>query len=158
MQCGAGCDGGRRMPCEAEAVEGSGLQLPFEQRDRVVGAEGPGIQAGLGTDGIKSGAERLRRQRREEGSLRGEKQLGRLLACEFIEAKRSCRIPLKLCGAELASGEIEQGKADANYIHDVIKAQSVVTIHDGSPYAQQLQQVMADNFKQLGGKVLSQKD
>jgi branched-chain amino acid transport system substrate-binding protein len=50
----------------------------------------------------------------------------------------------------------EQGKADATYVHDVAKAQSIVTIHDGSPYAQQLQQVMADNFKQLGGKVLSQ--
>ena len=37
-----------------------------------------------------------------------------------------------------------------------LKAQSVVTVHDGSPYAQQLQQVFADNFKQLGGKVLSQ--
>ena len=36
------------------------------------------------------------------------------------------------------------------------KAQTVVTIHDGSPYAQQLQQVMADNFKAMGGKVLSQ--
>ena len=32
----------------------------------------------------------------------------------------------------------------------------MVTVHDGSPYAQQLQQVLADNFKQLGGKVLSQ--
>jgi branched-chain amino acid transport system substrate-binding protein len=50
----------------------------------------------------------------------------------------------------------EQGKADATYVHDVAKAQSVVTIHDGSPYAQQLQQVMADNFKKMGGKVLSQ--
>ena len=50
----------------------------------------------------------------------------------------------------------EQGKADATYVHDVAKAQSVVTVHDGSPYAQQLQQVFADNFKQLGGKVLSQ--
>ena len=50
----------------------------------------------------------------------------------------------------------EQGKADATYVHDVAKAQTLVTIHDGSPYAQQLQQVIADNFKQLGGKVLSQ--
>ena len=31
-----------------------------------------------------------------------------------------------------------------------------MTIHDGSPYAQQLQQVFADNFKAMGGKVLSQ--
>jgi branched-chain amino acid transport system substrate-binding protein len=50
----------------------------------------------------------------------------------------------------------EQGKADATYVHDVVKAQSVVTVHDGSPYAQQLQQVFADNFKKMGGKVLSQ--
>ena len=28
-------------------------------------------------------------------------------------------------------------------------------MHDGSPYAQQLATVMADNFKKLGGKVLS---
>jgi branched-chain amino acid transport system substrate-binding protein len=37
-----------------------------------------------------------------------------------------------------------------------MKAKSVVTIHDGSPYAQQLQQVMAGNFKAMGGRVLSQ--
>jgi branched-chain amino acid transport system substrate-binding protein len=58
--------------------------------------------------------------------------------------------------ARTVFSDSEQGKADATYIHNVAKAQSVVTIHDGSPYAQQLQQVMADNFKQMGGKVLSQ--
>jgi branched-chain amino acid transport system substrate-binding protein len=58
--------------------------------------------------------------------------------------------------ARTVFSDSEQGKADATYVHSVIKAQSVVTIHDGSPYAQQLQQVMADNFKQMGGKVLSQ--
>jgi branched-chain amino acid transport system substrate-binding protein len=58
--------------------------------------------------------------------------------------------------ARTVFSDSEQGKADATYVHDVTKAQSVVTIHDGSPYAQQLQQVFADNFKQLGGKVLSQ--
>jgi branched-chain amino acid transport system substrate-binding protein len=58
--------------------------------------------------------------------------------------------------ARTVFSDSEQGKADASYVHDVAKAQSVVTIHDGSPYAQQLQQVMADNFKQMGGKVLSQ--
>lgn len=50
----------------------------------------------------------------------------------------------------------EQGKADATFATKVLKAKTVVTIHDGSPYAQQLQQVMADNFKEMGGKVLSQ--
>ncbi len=58
--------------------------------------------------------------------------------------------------ARTVFSDSEQGKADATYIHNVLKAQSVVTIHDGSPYAQQLQQVMADNFKKMGGKVLSQ--
>src|SRR5579871_3753194 len=58
--------------------------------------------------------------------------------------------------ARTVFSDSEQGKADATYAKNVVKAQSVVTIHDGSPYAQQLQQVFADNFKQMGGKVLSQ--
>jgi branched-chain amino acid transport system substrate-binding protein len=58
--------------------------------------------------------------------------------------------------ARTVFSDSEQGKADAIYVHNVVKAQAVVTVHDGSPYAQQLQQVFADNFKQLGGKVLSQ--
>jgi branched-chain amino acid transport system substrate-binding protein len=58
--------------------------------------------------------------------------------------------------ARTVFSDIEQGKADATYAHDQIKAKSVVTIHDGSPYAQQLQQVLADNFKAMGGTVLSQ--
>ena len=41
-------------------------------------------------------------------------------------------------------------------MHDVLKAEKIVTVHDGSPYAQQLATVMADNFKKLGGTVLSQ--
>jgi branched-chain amino acid transport system substrate-binding protein len=58
--------------------------------------------------------------------------------------------------ARTVFSDAEQGKADATYAVKVLKAQSVVTVHDGSPYAQQLQQVMADNFKSMGGKVLSQ--
>jgi branched-chain amino acid transport system substrate-binding protein len=58
--------------------------------------------------------------------------------------------------ARTVFSDSEQGKADATYIHNSLKAESVVTVHDGSPYAQQLQQVMADNFRQMGGKVLSQ--
>jgi branched-chain amino acid transport system substrate-binding protein len=52
--------------------------------------------------------------------------------------------------------DIDQGASDAKYVHDVLKAQKIVTIHDGSPYAQQLATVMGDNFKNLGGTVLSQ--
>jgi branched-chain amino acid transport system substrate-binding protein len=58
--------------------------------------------------------------------------------------------------ARTVYSDIEQGKADAGYARETLKAGSVVTIHDGSPYAQQLQQVMADNFKATGGTVLSQ--
>ena len=58
--------------------------------------------------------------------------------------------------ARTVFSDSEQGKADASYIAKVAKAKAIVTIHDGSAYAQQLQQVMADNFKQMGGTVLSQ--
>jgi len=58
--------------------------------------------------------------------------------------------------ARTVYSDIEQGKADAGYARETLKSGSVVTIHDGSPYAQQLQQVMADNFKAMGGTVLSQ--
>jgi len=52
--------------------------------------------------------------------------------------------------------DIDQGASDAKYIHDVLKAKTVVTVHDGSPYAQQLTIVMAKNYAAMGGKVLSQ--
>jgi branched-chain amino acid transport system substrate-binding protein len=58
--------------------------------------------------------------------------------------------------ARTVYSDIEQGKADATYAFKIAKARTVVTIHDGSPYAQQLQQVFADNFTAMGGKVLSQ--
>jgi branched-chain amino acid transport system substrate-binding protein len=58
--------------------------------------------------------------------------------------------------ARTVFSDSEQGKADATFIANQAKAKTVVTIHDGSPYAQQLQQVMADNFRKLGGTVLSQ--
>jgi branched-chain amino acid transport system substrate-binding protein len=58
--------------------------------------------------------------------------------------------------ARTIGSDLYQGKGDATYAANVLKVKTVVTIHDGSPYAQQLQQVMADNFTQMGGKVLSQ--
>ena len=58
--------------------------------------------------------------------------------------------------ARTVYSDSEQGKADATYVAKVLKLKTAVTIHDGSPYAQQLQQVFADNFTAMGGKVLSQ--
>jgi branched-chain amino acid transport system substrate-binding protein len=52
--------------------------------------------------------------------------------------------------------DIDQGRSDAKYVRDVLKAEKIVTIHDGSAYAQQLATVMGDNFKKLSGTVLSQ--
>lgn len=77
-------------------------------------------------------------------------------ACTAPALTASDRKPEYEGFARTVFSDSEQGKADATYVHNVMKAGSVVTIHDGSPYAQQLQQVFADNFKKLGGKVLSQ--
>ena len=52
--------------------------------------------------------------------------------------------------------DIDQGAADAKYIYTTLKAKKIVTVHDGSPYAQQLTVVTATNFTKLGGTVLSQ--
>ncbi|HEX5326866.1 MAG TPA: branched-chain amino acid ABC transporter substrate-binding protein [Acetobacteraceae bacterium] len=49
----------------------------------------------------------------------------------------------------------DQGKSDAEYLFNVAKYKTAVTVHDGSPYAQQLATVMGNDFEKLGGKVLS---
>ncbi len=49
----------------------------------------------------------------------------------------------------------DQGASDAEYLFKVAGYKTVVTVHDGSPYAQQLATVMGDDFEKLGGKVLS---
>src|SRR5246127_145338 len=77
-------------------------------------------------------------------------------ACTAPALTASTRKPEYDGFARTVFSDSEQGKADATYVAKVLKAKTVVTIHDGSPYAQQLQQVMADNFKAMGGKVLSQ--
>jgi branched-chain amino acid transport system substrate-binding protein len=51
--------------------------------------------------------------------------------------------------------DLDQGSADANWLYNKLGARSVVAIHDGSPYAQQIAAVMAKKFTELGGKVLS---
>ena len=51
----------------------------------------------------------------------------------------------------------DQGKSDAKYMFERAEGEDgSSTVHDGSPYAQQLAAVMATNFTKLGGKVLSQ--
>jgi len=50
-----------------------------------------------------------------------------------------------------------QGAAVAKYACEVLKVKSAATIHDGSPYADQLQQVFADEFaSQCAGTITSQ--
>lgn len=49
-----------------------------------------------------------------------------------------------------------QGALAAKFVWEELKLKSAATIHDGSPYAQQLQQVFADNFIKLGGKITTQ--
>jgi branched-chain amino acid transport system substrate-binding protein len=57
--------------------------------------------------------------------------------------------------ARTIASDIDQGASDAKYIRTALKAKTVVAVHDGSPYAQQLANVMAKNFTAMGGKVLS---
>jgi branched-chain amino acid transport system substrate-binding protein len=57
-------------------------------------------------------------------------------------------------GRTIAS-DIDQGASDAKYMYTVMKAKTIVAVHDGSAYAQQLAAVAAKNFTAMGGKVLS---
>ncbi len=49
-----------------------------------------------------------------------------------------------------------QGKAVAEFAYNKLGVRKAATIHDGSPYAEQLQQVFADVFKKLGGEIVAQ--
>jgi branched-chain amino acid transport system substrate-binding protein len=49
-----------------------------------------------------------------------------------------------------------QGRVMAEYVFNVLGLKKAATIHDGSPYAEQLQQVFADTFVELGGEVTAQ--
>jgi branched-chain amino acid transport system substrate-binding protein len=55
-----------------------------------------------------------------------------------------------------AHSDAFQGKAVAEFIKNKLQKTTMATIHDGSAYAQALQQVAVDNFKGLGGQVVSQ--
>ena len=49
-----------------------------------------------------------------------------------------------------------QGAAMAKYVYGELGLRTAATIHDGSPYADQLQQVFADTFRELGGTITVQ--
>jgi len=55
-----------------------------------------------------------------------------------------------------AHSDAFQGKAVAEFATQVLKVTKAATIHDGSTYAQALQQVFVDEFKALGGTVTIQ--
>jgi len=46
-----------------------------------------------------------------------------------------------------------QGAAMADYAYNVLGVTTAATIHDGGPYTEQLQQVFADAFTELGGEI-----
>ena len=55
-----------------------------------------------------------------------------------------------------AHSDAFQGKAVAEFAYNVLGARKAATIHDGSAYAEALQQVFADNFVALGGEIVAQ--
>ncbi len=52
--------------------------------------------------------------------------------------------------------DLFQGAVAAEFAFNELGAQTLATIHDGSPYADQLQEVMATRFAELGGTVTFQ--
>jgi len=55
-----------------------------------------------------------------------------------------------------AHSDAFQGKAVAEFAYNFMKVTKAATIHDGSAYAQALQQVFADEFTKLGGTIVAQ--
>lgn len=49
--------------------------------------------------------------------------------------------------------DLAAGAADAEYFRNQMSCRSLATIHDGSPYAEQLVRVAENRFKELGGEV-----
>jgi branched-chain amino acid transport system substrate-binding protein len=55
-----------------------------------------------------------------------------------------------------AHNDLFQGRVAAEYAYNELGLKTAATVHDGSPYAQSLQQVFADVFKELGGTITTQ--
>jgi len=58
--------------------------------------------------------------------------------------------------ARTAHNDKVQGAAAARFAWESLKVKKAATIHDGSPYAEQLQGVFVAKFKELGGTITSQ--
>ncbi|NJN54762.1 MAG: ABC transporter substrate-binding protein [Anaerolineae bacterium] len=55
-----------------------------------------------------------------------------------------------------AHNDLFQGRVAADFAYNELGARTAATIHDGSPYADGLQGVFVDRFKELGGEVTFQ--
>ncbi len=55
-----------------------------------------------------------------------------------------------------AHNDLFQGRVAAEFAYNELGLTSAATVHDGSPYAQSLQQVFADVFTELGGTITAQ--
>jgi branched-chain amino acid transport system substrate-binding protein len=55
-----------------------------------------------------------------------------------------------------AHSDAFQGKAAAEFTYNFLKLTKAATVHDGSTYAQALQQVFVEEFKKLGGTIVAQ--
>ncbi len=55
-----------------------------------------------------------------------------------------------------AHNDLFQGAVAAQYAYNELGARTAATIHDGSIYAESLQQVFADEFTKLGGEITNQ--
>jgi branched-chain amino acid transport system substrate-binding protein len=55
-----------------------------------------------------------------------------------------------------AHNDQTQGAVAAEFAYNELGLRTAATIHDGSPYAESLQQVFADSFTELGGEITSQ--
>jgi branched-chain amino acid transport system substrate-binding protein len=51
--------------------------------------------------------------------------------------------------------DLAAGASDAEYFYNQMKCTTLATVHDGSPYAEQLVRVAENRFKELGGKVVA---
>jgi branched-chain amino acid transport system substrate-binding protein len=55
-----------------------------------------------------------------------------------------------------AHNDLFQGRIAAEFAYNELGARSAATIHDGSPYADQLQKVFSETFAELGGEITGQ--
>jgi ABC-type transport system substrate-binding protein len=62
----------------------------------------------------------------------------------------------KLAFLRTAHNDNIQGRVMAEFAYNDLGIRKAATIHDGSPYAEQLQQVFANVFKELGGEITTQ--